>query len=244
MTRQEITENFIVSIEQERIRLQLTQAQMAKQLGISTSGYKKIIGGETTKIDLYTGYKLFELSNKPIFELCGATTPALNALGKLQKLSKAQQQFIDGLIDFELKFKESSDSENDYVTLIEPTGNFEDGMIWDSANFSKINISAYRKKFGSKLTCCIKVASNHLIPVYHAGDIILICQDPPRDGDTGIFIHKESGRAYLRRYRQTNPCRLEPVNNFGQTFYVNSNDPENVDQWIKFGYVLTKLRQD
>lgn len=243
MNRQEITKNFLCSIEQERIKLQLTQAQMAERLGISTSGYKKIIAGETTKIDLYTGYMMYSLTGKPIFELCGDTNPTLTLLQKFKELTPTQQKFIELILDFELDFKnQNTDSTEDYVTLLRPTGNFEDGMIWDSADFSKYNISAYRKQFGSLIHCAIQVNSNHLNPVYLSGDILLICKKPPRDGDTGIFINRKEGRAYLRRFRQTHPCRLEPINGYGETFYVDGNDPEAINEWIKFGCVLTKVR--
>lgn len=243
MNRQEITKNFLCSIEQERIKLQLTQPQMAERLGISTSGYKKIIAGETTKIDLYTGYMMYSLTGKPIFELCGDTNPTLTLFQKFKDLTPSQQQFLEGLIDFELEFKSrNQEALEDYVTLIHPTGNFEDGMIWDSANFSKCNVAAYRERYGSQINCAIEVMSNHLNPVYHMGDILLICKKPPRDGDTGIFINKEDGRAYLRKFRQTSPCRLEPINGYGETFYVDSNDASAINQWIKFGCVLTKIR--
>lgn len=242
MNRQEITHNFISSLEKERIALGLTQAQMAEQLGISTSGYKKIVNGETTKIDLFTGYSFYHLTGKPILTLYDNKNPILELLQKFESLSPLQKKFISGLMDFEIEMQKTHSNIEDYVTLIEPTGDFEDGMLWDSANFSKIDISSYRASLGNKLTCAIKVSSNHLIPVYHSGDILLICQDPPRDGDTGVFINRESGRAYLRKFKQTNPCRLEPINNNGQTFYVDSYDPESMDKWIKFGYVLTKIR--
>lgn len=243
MNRQDITKNFLCSIEQERIKLRLTQAQMAEQLGLSTSGYKKIIAGETTKIDLYTGYMMYRLTGKPIFELCGDTDPSLTLLQKLKRLSPTQQKFLEMLLDFEIDFRQQKkEGIEDYVTLMQPTGNFEDGMIWDSANFSKIDIAHYRERFGTQIHCAIQVASNHLNPVYHMGDILLICKKPPRDGDTGIFINKKDGRAYLRKFRQTHPCRLEPINDYGETFYVDSTDPEAIDQWIKFGCVLTKIR--
>ena len=56
LTKQELVKNFTLNVEKERLKLKLTQAQMAKKLDMSLSGYKKMISGVTTIIDLYTAY--------------------------------------------------------------------------------------------------------------------------------------------------------------------------------------------
>lgn len=47
MTQQKILLNFIDNIEKERVRLNLTQAQMAQKLDMSVSNYKKLIAGHS-----------------------------------------------------------------------------------------------------------------------------------------------------------------------------------------------------
>ncbi|MBQ0059090.1 MAG: DNA-binding protein, partial [Lachnospiraceae bacterium] len=105
-----------------------------------------------------------------------------------------------------------------------------------------VNIAGYRRKYGNEITCGIRVTSNHLHPVYLKNDILLISKRPIRDGDTGIFLNTETGCVYLRKFYQTSPCRLEPINGYGETFYVDSDSQEDMGKWIKFGYVLTKMR--
>lgn len=244
MTHREIQENFIIGVERERTALGLTQPEMAKKLGMSTSGYKKMISGETAKVDLYMACRMHEITGKMLFEICGDTSPDLNLFKRLRSLSPRQKAFIEGIIDFELQFQEDAlPDADDYISVLVPTGNGEDGMIWDSANVEKVNAAAYLKRFGNDLHCGIRITSNHLHPVYHIGDILLICQRSPRDGDTGIFINRETGRAYLRKFRQTNPCRLEPINGQGVTFLVDSYNEADMAKWIKFGYVLAKMRE-
>ena len=46
MTREQLIENFANSVEQERIALGYSQAQMAQALDMSLSTYKRIINGE------------------------------------------------------------------------------------------------------------------------------------------------------------------------------------------------------
>lgn len=247
LTRQDVLTNFINNLEVERTALGLTQAQMAKEMDMSASGYKKLISGGTSRIDLYMAYQAYHLTGKWFFELCGDySSPLFQIVCDIRRLTPSQLRFVTGIINFELDFQNqtSPDQIEDYVSLIIPTGDVTDGMIWDSANVEKLNVSSYRKRFGSDLHCAILITSNHLSPVYHMGDILLISQTAPRDGDTGVFINKENGRAYLRRYRQTNPHMLEPIIGYGKTFTIDNHDHEEMDKWIKFGRVLSKMRDN
>lgn len=244
MTRQEIIENFMLSIEKERTSLGLTQAKMAQKLDMSASGYKKMIAGETTKVDLYLAYQMHELTGKWLFELCGDDSLQTQIISRLNRLNDTQLRFIKEMADFELAFldRDLDTDPEDYINLLTLTGTHEDGMIWDSYNIEKINIAPYRKRFGNDLHCALKINNNNLHPVYQAGDILLVSQTAPRDGDTGIFINKESGRTYLRRLRYSDCCLLEPLNNLGTTFAINRYNEVERGKWIKFGRVLSKMR--
>lgn len=243
MTRQETVRNFITSMERERVRRGYTQSQMAERLGLSASGYKKIIAGETGKIDLYTAYQVYQLSGRYILELCGENSTELEAFQEYRKLTSTQKAFVNDIIHLEQDFQENNSDAEEYISVIVPSGVVEDGMIWDSANVIKVNAAAYLHKFSRELHCGILITSNHLQPVYQMGDILLISKKPPRDGDTTIVVNKEEGRAYLRRFRQTGSIRLEPINEYGVTFELDSRDMSEEGKWIILGYVLTKMRQ-
>ena len=126
--------------------------------------------------------------------------------------------------------------------MIIPSENMHDGMVYDSCSLEKINISGYRKRYGNQIDCALLVTSDHMSPVYHANDILLIARNPIRDGDTGIFINKVTGLLYIRRLRQTDPWRLEPLTYYGQTFYIDSNNASEMSHWIIFGHVISKTR--
>lgn len=139
MTQQKILLNFIDNIEKERVRLNLTQAQMAQKLDMSVSNYKKLIAGQYRRPNLFLAQRLYELTGKLLFEFFDFDSPKLNAISKFMKLSDTQCSFIDGIIDFELAFSASKEENtDDYLTVLIPTGNCEDGMIWDSANVRKV----------------------------------------------------------------------------------------------------------
>lgn len=244
MTQQKILLNFIDNIEKERVRLNLTQAQMAQKLDMSVSNYKKLIAGQYRRPNLFLAQRLYELTGKLLFEFFDFDSPKLNAISKFMKLSDTQCSFIDGIIDFELAFSASKEENtDDYLTVLIPTGNCEDGMIWDSANVRKVNIAPYRKRYGSQINAGVEVTSNHLTPVYHMGDILLISRRPPRDGDTTIFSNTENGRAYLRRFIQQVPRILQPINGYGESFYIDPYNEDEVKKWVKYGVVLTKMRE-
>lgn len=244
MTQQKILLNFIDNIEKERVRLNLTQAQMAQKLDMSVSNYKKLIAGQYRRPNLFLAQRLYELTDKLLFEFFDFDSPKLNAISKFMKLSDTQRSFIEGIIDFELAFSTSKEENtDDYLTVLIPTGNCKDGMIWDSANVRKVNIAPYRKRYGSQINAGVEVTSNHLTPVYHMGDILLISRRPPRDGDTTIFLNTENGRVYLRRFIQQVPRILQPINGYGESFYIDPYNEDEVKKWVKYGVVLTKMRE-
>lgn len=242
MTRLEMNREFADNLERERIRLNLTQKQMAAKLEMSLSAYKRLITCSTEKIDLYVIYKLYKMTGKLAYEFTSISDPYLDLKKKITNLIPSQVAYIDALVDFELSLSDMGMMPKDYLTVYIPTGNMEDGMIYDSAAVEKVYLPDYKSRYGDQLSCGIRITSNHLHPVYNKDDIILIAQKSIRDGDTGVFINRTNGRAYIRKFYQTTPCRLEPINGFGEVFLVDGTSKEDMERWIKFGRVITKVR--
>ncbi len=84
MTREEMMDNLGNNLEKERIALHFSQSQMAEALDMSLSSYKRIISGETNRIDFYTIYLMYKLTNKFSYELCGIPIPELETCNALQ----------------------------------------------------------------------------------------------------------------------------------------------------------------
>ena len=209
LTREQLSRNLGTNLERERFKLGYSQQDMAKALDMSLSSYKRLANGDTGKVDVYTVYKLSQLTGKMFYELCGESSDLFQTYDRMRNLSPTQLHFIESLVQFELE---------------------------------KINISGYRKRYGNQIDCALLVTSDHMSPVYHANDILLIARNPIRDGDTGIFINKVTGLLYIRRLRQTDPWRLEPLTYYGQTFYIDSNNASEMSHWIIFGHVISKTR--
>ena len=246
MNKRDITTTFAMNIEREREKMGLTQAEMAKELDMTTASYKYLISGNSANSPLYTAYRAFQATGKTILELCGVDTPEVDAITMYRDLPKHRQKAILTLIQLEYQLASDEDtatpSEDDMVPLYTALGNMKDGMFYMASDINYMNIATYRKRYGSLIDCAVRITSNHPHPAYHMGDVLLVAQQPPRDGDIGIFINKATGRLYIRKFLQTSPCVLEPITNFGSPIYVDNYNPDEMKQWIKFGYVITKAR--
>ncbi|MCM1106417.1 MAG: helix-turn-helix domain-containing protein [Blautia sp.] len=244
MTRNELIESFAMNMEKERMDLDYSQVQMAKALDVSISTYKRILNGESTKIDLYMMYRMYLLTNKLGCGLGSVNDPYLDIFDKLRHLSEQQLRFIRSIVNFELDFtKDLHDDElaEDYITVLVPTGHMQDGMVYDSCDLEKMNIAPYRKRYGNVIDCGLRITGSSLHPVYQMNDTLLISCQPVRDGDTGIFIDTVTGLVYVRKLYQGTPCRLEPLNHYGRTFYIDRSSEEDINRWIYFGYVVTRM---
>lgn len=239
MNKIEVNHTFAENVERERIKLGYTQKEMASKLEMSLGTYKNMISGATTNISLYTAYLVYKLTGCMVYEMLNKELPGYKILEAYKKLSPSQQRLLLAVADFECEFRPESSGE-DYITVLEPTGDLHDGMIWDSFSLSTVEVSAYRRKF--HFDAGIKVTSNHLHPTYISGDVLLIALQPPRDGDVGVFINRNTNRAYLRIFKQTDPVQLRPINNYGQTFFINPKSESEMSEWIKFGVVVSKVR--
>lgn len=247
MTKKQIADNFAANIEIERAKLGLTQSDMAQKLEMSLSSYKNMITGISTNIPIYVAHLVYIVTGKQLFELCGYITPEIQLMIDFCRLPKYRQKAILSLVSLEAELsmegrKMLPKSEGNYVPLYILTGNMTDGMIYDSTNIQPFNIGQYKKIYSDLIDCAIKITSNHLHPVYYAGDILLIHNESPRDGDTGIFINRENSRVYIRKLRQTSPVQLIPVSDNGQIIYIDDREPKEMKKWIKFGHVITKVR--
>ena len=246
MTKTELYENFSNAIEVERVQLGLTQKKMADALEISLSKYKILITNPyEANIDIYLAHNVQKLTGKSVRELCGDDLPELEMLRYFRELPAHRREAIKYLIELEHLLpadgKEDA-SESDYTTCYVPTGNMEDGMILDSSNLETVNIADYKRRCKDRIDFAVKITSNHLHPVYMKGDVLLVSRRAPRDGDVGIFVYRDSRQIYIRKFRQTTPCELCPVNGLGEVLYVDSSSREDMDKWVKFGTVVTVMR--
>lgn len=221
-----------------------TQNEMAEQMGMSASGYKKIISGETKKIDLQMVHRLSKMTNMYMFDLLEQDNAIIRLARKMNNLTPTQLKLVELILDYEGQYiYEDGVPEESFITVMEPTADVKDGMFWDSMIMYKVEAGEYQRRYGGKISCGLRINSNYLVPAYIKGDILLICKEPIQDGDVGVFVDKRSGKAYVRKYRRATPSVLEPVADYGENYYIDEEDSSDVMNWIKFGKVIAKIRQ-
>ena len=235
---------FVRRMEYERARMGFTQNEMAEQMGMSASGYKKIVSGETKKIDLQMVHRLSKMTNMYMFDLLEQDNAIIRLARKMNNLTPTQLKLVELILDYEGQYiYENGAPEESFITVMEPTADVKDGMFWDSMIMYKVEAGEYQRRYGGKISCGLRINSNYLVPAYIKGDILLICKEPIQDGDVGVFVDKRSGKAYVRKYRRATPSVLEPVADYGENYYIDEEDSSDVMNWIKFGKVIAKIRQ-
>lgn len=220
---------------------------MAKELKVSLSTYKNIIRGISQNIPIYMAYQIYRLTGD-YFGIYGKSDDSKTEFFvNYENLPKWRRDAIRTYVSMEFQLAESEkcpgEAEHDeFVTLYTLTGNMEDGMYYDSAGINKVSVGIYQRICHGGIDCGLQITNNSFFPVYGRGDILLICQKSPRDGDTGIFINKNTKRLYIRRFRQTDKLCLEPLISKGSAIILDNRNNEYLNNWIFFGYVLMKMR--
>lgn len=122
LTRLDLTNNFVTFLEVERCHMRLTQKQMAKKLGMCVSSYKKLILGNTQKIDLYIAYLLYRINEEAVLRLLGYPDGIGEIVSELRTLSDAQLQAFLKMIAVEKEFlqKHPGIDPEDYVPILLP----------------------------------------------------------------------------------------------------------------------------
>lgn len=243
LNRLQVMDNIAINIEKERSKLNLSQEKMAKALGMSFSSYRNLISGRTKDISIFTLYSIYHLTGVLPLELGGETSEEVELVKKYREMPNCRRKAVQAMIDIESQLSKGEDkkAKENSVPMYIPLGNMQDGMTFCSSNKVCLDVGEY-KTLGEQIDAAWKVTSNHMHPCFHEGDILLISRRPPRDGDIGIFIRKSDKRTFIRKFRQTDPCRLEPIVDYGEVIEVNPHSSKDMNNWVKFGVIVTVMR--
>lgn len=237
-------DHFRENIESARYGIGISQQKMAALIGMPFTTYKNMLAGSMASLPIAYLIEAEKVTGLTIYQLIGEHSNSHDLNKAFLSLPDHRQTAIRTMILIEQQLSAAIPDINgsEETTCYTVTGNIEDGMLFDSVAYETVNISKYVGLYPVSIDCAIKINTNHLHPVYLTGDILLIHQGAPRDGDTGIFINKRTCRAYIRRFKQTQPCELLPINGIGKPIFVDGTSKDDMAQWIKFGYVITKMR--
>ena len=91
---------FIERFEQQRVRLNLSQSEMADKLGMSHSSYKRLINGETSTKAYDVAIKFYYLTGTSIFGFDTNISKQHQLLSKMSGMTDKQLSFLETIIDY------------------------------------------------------------------------------------------------------------------------------------------------
>lgn len=244
MSNSELVENFAYNLELLRNKLGYSQDLMARVLGLSSSTYRRIINLETTKIDIFTLTRLYQLSHKFVFQFSQNAydkDDLLRVAALLTELNECELKDVEKYVQFRKQLSFNSNEKQKKVVLYHPIGDLSDDMIFNTFSMDELDISKCPESIKSQVDCALEIPTNHFHPTYHLHDVLLIAQRPPKDGEIGLFIHKDTYKMYIRVFRMESPRKLIPISDSGKVIEVNEQDINDMNQWIKFGVVVSKM---
>ncbi len=223
--------------------------QLAQKAGVPEETIKNIRYGRVDDIKSSTTVKIAAALGCTTDELLGRSfvnQTEINVVQAFRQLSTSSQQFMLSIIRFEAALTRDDDNGAEIrheILVFQPTGNMEDGMIYDSTSYISYDVGKYAQLYGEDMVNCgFLITNDSMQPVYQPGDVVLVCTRPPRSGDIAVMVHRPSGRVYLRKYYPGTPTVLEPITNYGRPIVWDTTDAAQVNEWTVFGFVITKVR--
>lgn len=251
MTNLEINKNISDFIGAYCNKWNISVAKFAERCSIPYMTVKRIVACSVQKVDVYTIIRIAYATHTPIMEILGVDNENLELYKRITYLSDYEKNIISCVLDILEKVPISgtenkeipfSDLEYDKTSyLIDP------GLICpDSLDYSKMKKMTFRSSFCEGMTYCgFRLPDNRLNPYYFKGDILLIQNSEPMEGETGAFIWKDEGyiRLIFRKVHQNGRyTELQPINSRGQTYRIDNENVADLINWVKIGVVVGIIR--
>ena len=243
-SKEELHSNLVSWLRSYQFKNDASDIQMASILDMSPSQYKKLINGYTKHIDVYLIYRLYRITGSLYFEMINDFPEELQLIPTYLKLTGSGKRTVDSIIEYESKL---CDSGPDQIRVYTPTQDTGDGMLWDSFSFTTVQIN--QSVYGNQIDVGFKLSNNNMHPAYFKDDVLLISYRAIRENEIGVFIHIPTRCAYVRKYTTgidsdgRSYTDLLPVPGcMGRTFRIHSDDVQELEQWHKYGVVISKAR--
>lgn len=240
MNKQELTDIFVTRIEEERIKRNWKQHEIAQKIDMSVSGYRKMISGKTDTVSLYTAYKASVLFDIPMVSLCTGSV-RMGLINKIQTMPESVCNRIDYYLECESKILNSYqelDVQSKYVDVLIPTGFMRDGMQVNSYTVDKILI---KDIYDEEIHKGLLVSENSYVPAYAKGDVLLINETMARNGDIVLLLYAPTRRFYIRKLViRDDYFECRPVSGRGDNFIITQEERK---QWIDVGHVVAVLHR-
>lgn len=251
LTNLEINQNISDFIGAYCNKWNLSIAKFAERCSIPYMTIKRIVSCSVQKIDVYTIIRIAQATHTPVMEILKIDTEHLELYKRITYLTDYDQMIISSVLDVleKLHISGRENREIPFTDLdFDKTSYLLDPALIcpDSLDYSKMKKVTCHSTFAEGMMYCgLRLPDNRLNPYYFKGDILLIQNSEPWEGETGAFIWKEDGfiRLIFRKVHQSGRYTLlQPLNGLGRTYRIDNDNVADLINWIKLGTVAGIIR--
>ena len=251
LTNLEMNQNIADFIGSYCTQWNISAAKFAEKCGIPYMTIKRIMACNVQKIDVYTITCIAESTKTPIMEILGLDRENLNLYKRITYASSHDKTVIHHLMNILEKLHISGDEcrEIPFTALqTDKKSYIIDYHLFTGyqLDLSRMERISYRSTFAEGLVYFgFQIPDNRLHPYYHKGNILLVVNDDPLEGEVGVFAWKEEGyiRLVFQKVHQNDRfLELLPITGRGKKYSIDTENVSELMRWIPIGVVVGIIR--
>lgn len=229
----------------------LSVAKFAEKCGIPYMTVKRIMSQDVQKIDVYTILRMGQATRTPIMEILGADSESLHLYKRISYASSYDRTVLNNVLNVLEKLHISGQEcrEIPYTDLNYDKTSYlleADLLQSDRLDYSKMEKLTFRSSFAEGMSYFgFRLPDNRMSPRYLKGNILLVLNDEPADGEIGAYAWKDEGyiRLIFRQVKeQGRYTHLLPPAGRGRTYVIDNDSVADLMNWVKLGVVTGIIR--
>lgn len=251
LVNHEINQNVSDFIGNYCSKWNLSIAKFAEKCDIPYMTVKRIIALDVKKIDVYTILRIARATRTPIMEILGDHSENLELYKRISHISDYDRTVLTNVLNVLEKLHISgrecreipyTDLKYDRTSyLLDP-----DLLRGDRLDDSRMEKLSFRSSFQEGMSYFgFRLPDNRMSPRYVKGNILLVLNDEPSDGEIGVYAWKDEGyiRLIFRQVREEGRyTKLLPLAGRGRTYVIDNENVADLMNWVKLGVVTGVIR--
>lgn len=192
---------------------ELTIAELAEISDISVETLKTFLYRDMQDAKLSNAIKLAKTLNVSIDELVGVNTLhdlTKESLAMCRNLTENDLFLVRWFIRYLTALNSKTEPNKRYISAIVPTLT-NNGDFKVSANYEKIEITDLKEPLRSKIFVGCRIVSDHYMPHYIPGDIILIANDRPATSNENVIVRVDKYLYIVKKVIENGVSKLYSI---------------------------------
>lgn len=188
-----IKEQLFLLLENKNWSLQ----KLAQKASLSLDTVKSIYYGRNDNPKLETMVAMADALDVSVDFLIGRKIFAkdeYNLLKNYRLSSNHGKQFVQEMAKYEAFYTdyENQQTHERSIVCVEPTGYFQNGILWDSCKVSRVTTYLPQVYFA------FRIPTYAFLPTYAQGEVLLVEHRLPKEGENAIFY--KDNKVYVRNF--------------------------------------------